>query len=508
LSVYDLPGPGIALTGDGAIPAARGVLASALATGVTETTDRQPVVVTTATLLERLLPGGEFADGLNPGGWAFDGERLIVLADTAAALTHAEEETVARVRVLEQMGAGSVTELNTRLDHAELHPAYLLLTDTAATDSQTARLAALGRRRAALHLLPITLGPQDGWTALDIAADGTTTLPTEPGPARVTVLAEGDLADLLRMVAASLPRAEPGHEPDDPQPEPHPPAAPTAPTVDDLDVDRPQMAGQDEVPPAGATATIAQLHVLGPVTVHTASGKVGTGMRSGSYATLALLAANPAGRTLDQIATDLYPDTDPKAAIKRVRTDITTTRRVLRAAAGNDEARFVVYDNATSRYHLQPAEVSVDLWQMLTALHHANQTNDDLTALTHLREAVELYGGDFAEGHDRAWVTDYATTYRHQYLAAQARIAELVETDQPELAVAALEAALRYDPVNEELYQRLMIIHGRQHRPDAVRRTLRLLEHRLMDLGGAEPSEATLRVAHRQLHPDNAGTRT
>jgi DNA-binding SARP family transcriptional activator len=82
-----------------------------------------------------------------------------------------------------------------------------------------------------------------------------------------------------------------------------------------------------------------------------------------------------------------------------------------------------------------------------------------------------------------------------------ARIAEILEADHPDQAVAALERAAELDPVNEELYQRIMRIHGRQHRPDAVRRTLRRLEERLAELGGAEPSQATRRVAERQLRP-------
>nr|WP_307837759.1 tetratricopeptide repeat protein [Actinoplanes rishiriensis] len=87
-------------------------------------------------------------------------------------------------------------------------------------------------------------------------------------------------------------------------------------------------------------------------------------------------------------------------------------------------------------------------------------------------------------------------------------MAELLEPDQPDAAVAALETALHHDPVNEELYQRIIRIHGRQHRPDAVRRTLRRLENQLADLGEAEPSEATRRIVARQLLPTvTSGTR-
>jgi DNA-binding SARP family transcriptional activator len=224
-------------------------------------------------------------------------------------------------------------------------------------------------------------------------------------------------------------------------------------------------------------------------------------MRSGSYTALALLAAHPAGRTLDQLAAALHPDTDKDFAVKRVRTDITTTRRVLRTATGRDEPMFIVYDQTTSRYWLDPDTVAVDLWQMLTAIDKANTAEDDMAALAALRQAAELYGGDFADGRDHSWAVDYATAYRHQILTVHARIAEILEADHPDQAVAALETAVELDPVNEELYQRIMRIHGRQQRPDAVRRTLRRLEERLADLGDAEPSQATRRVAERQLRP-------
>jgi DNA-binding SARP family transcriptional activator len=116
--------------------------------------------------------------------------------------------------------------------------------------------------------------------------------------------------------------------------------------------------------------------------------------------------------------------------------------------------------------------------------------------------------GDFAEGQDQAWVTDYAITPRLQILNVYARIAELLETDQPDAAIAALEQALRHDPLNEEIYQRIMRIQGRLNRVDAVRRTIRRLENQLAELGGAEPSEATRRVAARQLRPATSGARS
>ncbi len=162
---------------------------------------------------------------------------------------------------------------------------------------------------------------------------------------------------------------------------------------------------------------------------------------------------------------------------------------------------FIIYDASTGRYRLYAQLITVDLWRMLTAIEGANNAEDDSAALAALREAAGLYGGDLAEDHDQTWITDHATTYRHQILSVFARIAELLEADQPDQAVTALEHATDLDPVNEELYQRIMRIHGRTGRTDQVRRTLRRLQERLADLCDAEPSDATRRVAERQLRP-------
>jgi hypothetical protein len=68
VSLFDLPGAGVALTGAGALPAARAIIAAALSTGTVEYFAARPVVVTTADTLARLLPTGVEPAGLDPGG--------------------------------------------------------------------------------------------------------------------------------------------------------------------------------------------------------------------------------------------------------------------------------------------------------------------------------------------------------------------------------------------------------------------------------------------------------
>lgn len=507
-SLYELPGPVITLSGPGADPAARAILAAALTTGLLEPPMLRPVVVTTTNTLGRLLPPDVPPAGLDPRHETFDGERLIVLADTEQAVTHAEEELVHRRRVLAEFDTATITDLNTRTDHAEQVPPYLLLLDTA--DHHAARLNAITTHRTDLHLHALILGPHHGATTLHVNLDGTTTegnhdgepaSETSPRPNRLATLTAVDLADLLTVIAKGAARPEPA--PHQPQPAEHPTAdtataGNTEPQDNGLDA-----GGITVLMPAPQQMPLIGLTVLGPVTLTTDTGPITAGMRSGSYAVLAFLAAHPTGRTLEQISAALHPDTPLIAANKRVRTDITTTRTVLRNATGiTTPGCFIVHDPASGRYRLDPEIIDVDLWRMLRAVDRANHAAADAACLAALREATELYGGDFAEGQDRAWITDYATTYRHQLLNVHARIAELLEADHPDQAITALETAIEQDPVNEELYQRIIRIHGRRNRPDAVRRTLRLLENRLAELGGAEPSDTTRRLAQRQLTPD------
>ena len=322
-----------------------------------------------------------------------------------------------------------------------------------------------------------------------LATDGhEATGPAEAGT--LATLSAADLADALSLIARAATRPEPGTEPDDLDE-----AAETAPAAAPLEIPTPS----GEKPPP------VKLTVLGPVTLATTTGPITTGVRSGSYTALTLLAAHPAGRTLKDIAAAIYPDTDESAAIKRARTDITSARTVLRTATGIDtKGAFITYTPDTDRYRLDPDLIEVDLWAMLTAINQANTADDDPTCLGHLQRAAALYQGDFGEGQDHTWVTDYATTHRHHILAVYARIAEILEPDHPDQAITALETAIHLDPINEELYQRVIRIHGRQHRPEAVRRTLRLLENRLAELADAEPSDATRRIAERQLHPTPA----
>ncbi|MBN1173093.1 MAG: LysM peptidoglycan-binding domain-containing protein, partial [Micromonosporaceae bacterium] len=352
ISLFTLPGPGLALTGPGAEPAARAILAAALTTAVLDTPDRRPIVVTTTGTLARLLPDGVPPAGLDPDGTAFEGERLLVLPDPVAAITHAEEEMITRRRVLDSLDLTCVADLNTHPSRDEPQPPYVLLID--AVPRHAARIQAVGTHRGALDLHPIVLGNHDGFPTINVSADGTPDS-DQAEIGRLSTLAAADLPALLDMIASTLPRPEAGTSVDDPSTTELP--ARTEPVI---------------IPTSGDTPPLVRLTVLGPTTLTTDAGPVTSGMRSGSYAVLAVLAAHPAGRSPEQLAAHLHPSLDPDTAIKRIRTDVGTVRSVLRKATGAKDAKFIIFDRGIDRYHLEVDTIAVDLWRMLAALDRAN----------------------------------------------------------------------------------------------------------------------------------------
>lgn len=121
--------------------------------------------------------------------------------------------------------------------------------------------------------------------------------------------------------------------------------------------------------------------------------------------------------------------------------------------------------------------------------------------LAALREAIELYRGDLLAGCYDEWLVGERERFLQRYLAALARLAELLEV-QGDLARAIehAEQLLRHDPLREETYRLLMRLHdGMGDRARALRvyhACVATLEREL----GVEPSAAT-REAYEALLP-------
>jgi len=144
-------------------------------------------------------------------------------------------------------------------------------------------------------------------------------------------------------------------------------------------------------------------------------------------------------------------------------------------------------------YRLDADAIGCDLWQFQAALRDAAQS-DDARACDALRRAVEVCGGDLVQGADYRWVEPVRQDLHCRVLDAHLRLAELEEQlGAPDAAEAVLERAVELDRYAEEPYRRLLSLHGRRRRPEAVETTFRLLQRRLEEID-VDPEPATLRL--------------
>jgi DNA-binding SARP family transcriptional activator len=177
----------------------------------------------------------------------------------------------------------------------------------------------------------------------------------------------------------------------------------------------------------------------------------------------------------------MWPDTPLGRERERFWTALGNLRSVLRKATGVTELKAI--HRAGGRYRVDPSVFTVDLWHFQRALTAARRAELDTAVAAALAQAGDAYGGALLEGAHYAWAELPREATRRRAVDALAHLAELRHTaGDLEGALAALEQAVADDPVAEELYRRIMRLEAALGRPDAVKRTYRLLAHQLADL--------------------------
>jgi DNA-binding SARP family transcriptional activator len=254
----------------------------------------------------------------------------------------------------------------------------------------------------------------------------------------------------------------------------------------------PPEAGEPSPDPAGRPV---RLSLLGPLRITAAGQEISGGLRK-ARELLAFLAVHPAGVTGEAISEALWPDADPARAAAQRNLALRKARDMLRTATGLTAPLWIIH--VAGRYRLDPTLVSTDLQAFTGALDQARHAAPD-ARLAACRTAVALYRGPLADGTGYDWAEPYAETARRRALDAWTAIAEILQPRHPDQALSALETALGHDPYNEYLYVRIMRLQAAAGRPEAVQRTLALLETRLTDLG-LTPSPQTRQAAASLLH--------
>jgi DNA-binding SARP family transcriptional activator len=490
---------GLGLTGPGAGPAARAILAALLAQAPPGETGL-PAVIIPAADAARLLPGA--------GPATIPGLAVPATADTALGELEALQLTLARLS-----GAGD--------DLADAGPALrpggpgvtLIAAPGQGTDRRLAGILDAGRRTGTGAVL---LGTWPAGVTCQVAADGTVTAVTPPNPdldgIRLFTLGAAEAAAIVGVLQEAggsppAPRQGPpapagGQRPEAAGRAPHirylgAPEAPPRPALLPDPAPAPAAAAGQPEPTASPPSAErpVQLALLGPLRITTAGQEVAGGMRKARELLAFLAVQQPDGASGDVISEALWPEADPGRAAGQRNLALRKARELLRTATGLTEPRWIL--NASGRYRLDPALVGTDLEAFGEALEAARNASGD-ARLAACRRAVALYRGELAEGAGYEWAEPYAETARRRALDAWTTIAEILQPSDPEEALSALETALSHDPYNEYLYVRIMRLQAAAGRPEAVRRTLGLLESKLTDLG-LTPSSQTRQAAAAAL---------
>jgi DNA-binding SARP family transcriptional activator len=474
----DLPAVGgLALTGPGALTAARALVVTALAR------NREAPV-------EVVVAGADLGHDLLPDVGAVPG--LAIVADLDAALRRLEVEALYRTRLLDDSQTSTIAEF--RSDHATEPLPLLLLVAGTPPSILAGRLAALLDSDERLGIGMVILGEAQGVNDLAISANGEVTATSAAsGPlgelcdAHMMMLHPDQGQEALALVAASH------GEPPVPVAADTPPAAATAPAG--VTTDR----ATSEAPPApmptraGTESRPIVVRLLGSIRIEANGQEIRKGLRSKAREFLALLLVHPEGIDAEVAVEALWPDVPPPRGVERFQTTLSNLRSTLHVAAGLDDNQVVV-PYAAGRYQLQTDLVDCDLWRFQTALAAAGGATEPTAKSAALQEAITAYGGTLAEGERYGWVEEFREGLRRRALDAAARLADLHERQgETSAAIEVLEQAITWDPYAEELYRRLMRLNAALHRVDEIRRVFQRLTARLEELD-ADPDDTTRRL--------------
>ena len=515
-----VPTGGLGLTGPGAEPATRALLAATLSSGSPADPDAKGLVVIPADALTTLL--GADAVDIGPA------PRLTVTATLSEALARIEELLIERRRLMEEYDVTDLAGLRAADPYYPPMPPVLLIGEVPPPEAR-ARLSSTLHLGNPLQINAVLLGDWPRGDTLTVHTDGHT---TGDNARRVAVL---DIPTTLALLAvlreahtgepaaqatpdtppespagdggpsATPPTSEPMDTGADPatgptpaitadvQPQPSPPSTPPAPTL-------PAPTGDPCEPlptPAPGAARVrpvrqqVQIRILGSPTVLRA-GVPAPRLRTKAQELLVYLALHRHGSDLPDVKEALWPDATMRRAGERLQTEVGNLRRRVRDAA--DDPTIQPVNNTGGRYHLDPDLLNVDWWTVQDALSAGAAATSREKRVAELRRAVAAHHGPLALGCAYDWIADAAEHARRQGITARIRLAELLTDTDPGEAAQILNDATKLDPYNEELARHAMRAHARGGGAHAVRAELQRIRAALDELN-LEPDPQTRSLA-------------
>ncbi|WP_186762731.1 AfsR/SARP family transcriptional regulator [Lentzea tibetensis] len=178
-------------------------------------------------------------------------------------------------------------------------------------------------------------------------------------------------------------------------------------------------------------------------------------------------------------------------------------RQVLQSLPPDSAHPAVEIVNRDHGYLLKAHDVWLDLDDFSSAIDTARAAEvagDHPNAHRHYTRAVELYCGDFLAVESADWIDEQRACSKALVLQALNYLrADALRRGDHLAAVRLCQQLLAVDPYQEELYQTLMLVHGKQGQLGQVRLWYDICLRRLHDELDVEPTDTTYRIFARAV---------
>ena len=216
------------------------------------------------------------------------------------------------------------------------------------------------------------------------------------------------------------------------------------------------------------------------------------------------LALGPrAGRLRSLAAAQLYPDSPPPLARRRLNTAAWRLNNEIRASYGND--LIVTPQGAQTIGIDEAAPVSVDVWaftDLVSGVVRLRPGAITLVDVDRLERAVALYGGRLAPAVDDEWVLGERARVENLYLVALSHLVRHYGTLGDVASVARCgELALEVEPVREDIHRALMRAYAEAGRGDLVESQFERCRTGLHHTLGVAPMAQTVELLRRLTGP-------
>lgn len=249
-----------------------------------------------------------------------------------------------------------------------------------------------------------------------------------------------------------------------------------------------------------------QLQFFGGLTLTLGEQDVARQLSVKAQGLLCYLACTDRPQTRLALAGMFWGDKPEKDALRSLRVDLTKMRKIIDPYL--EVTRLTLAFSSNGSHWMDTETFNHDLRLV--------KNSSGAAARTHLRDAVQLYTGDFLEGYQAGdaysfeeWMLAQREGYRASAFSALEKLVEIsIELREFEAGIDSVNQLLRIDPWHEAAHRNLMWLYTQNGQRGAALRQYEICRAVLEDELGVEPEEKTVQLWQQIKSQEGAGAST